>query len=183
MHKHGPRTLFLVFCSLGLRSAPSFVKSLVDVPTCWGWGWGVGARPSVVFHGVCWVVGEMEEEATQPGGCVAGGVGSWAVLQGSRPPPGRRLAGRGLGFLCPKSLSIITTFCKHCGLAHEDIQASKGTWGSGDSCARWSWSLRRLGEHLAFLKPPRWRWACHTGYLLPTGKETGSGSAFFALTG
>lgn len=69
------------------------------------------------------------------------------------------------------------------GWGHEDILAGKGTWGSGDSCAQWSWSLCRLGEHLAFLKPPRWRWACHTGYLLPTGEETGSGSAFVALTG
>lgn len=40
MHRHGPRTPFLVSCSLGLRRAPSLVKSLVDVPTCWGWGWG-----------------------------------------------------------------------------------------------------------------------------------------------
>lgn len=57
-------------------------------PPAGGGAGGVGARPSVVFHGVCWVVVEMEEEATQPGGCVAGGVGSLEVLQDSRPPPG-----------------------------------------------------------------------------------------------
>lgn len=83
MHRHRLRTPFLVSCSLGLRRAPSLVKSLVDVPTCWGWGWGCRCQAQC---GVSWgCVGwwwEMEEEATQPGGCVAGGVGSFGGSTG-----------------------------------------------------------------------------------------------------
>lgn len=110
--------------------------------------------------------------------CIAGGVGSFVVSLDSRPPPGR-LADRGLGFLCPKSLSIVPPSASTVGWGREDILAGKGTWGSGDLCAQWSWSLDWVNTS-PFSSLPGGGGPATQSCLLPTGEETGSGSAFIS---